>query len=463
MALFDSTQIEYYLQEHKKFFNTGKTKALSFRLEQLKVLKKAVLANEKDITRALYRDLHKPAFEAYSSEIGYVLDSINYTLKHLPDWAKIKKVPTPFYHIGASSFIQPEPYGTVLIIGPYNYPFNLVIDPLIGAIAAGNCAVIKPSESTPYTAEIINKIITENFAADFIRVLEGEKEETSILINSPFDYIFFTGSAAVGKIIMAAASKNLIPVTLELGGKSPAIIDKTANLDIAARRVVWGKFFNAGQTCIAPDYLLVNKEIKDSFLEKLIVTIEKYYGKDAYTSPDYARIVNSRQTERLIRILQHDKDKIFYGGNYLKEEGFIEPTILNNADWDDAAMADEIFGPILPILDYTDNQAVISMLNQHPRPLAIYVFTEDKNTAQTFLEQTSSGGACINDTLSHYASSYLPFGGIGNSGMGSYHGKNSFDTFTHYKSIMKKTSKLDISFLFPPYKNKLKWLKKILY
>ncbi|KAB7704219.1 aldehyde dehydrogenase family protein [Bacillus aerolatus] len=454
--------IEGLLQSQKLFFNTGKTKQVSFRLSQLENLKKAIQHYEQAILDALYKDLRKSEFEAYTTEVGYVLDSIKHVMKHLKKWAEPERVKTPTVHMPAKSLIVSEPYGSVLIIGPFNYPFQLVIEPLIGALAAGNCAVIKPSESTPHTSTVIKTIIEQTFESQYVQVVEGEKETTSALIHAPFDYIFFTGSTPVGKIVMEAASRRLVPVTLELGGKSPAIIDRTANLDLTAKRIVWGKFVNAGQTCVAPDYLLVHENIKEDLLQKLKETIFRFYGSDAQSSPDFGRIVNTKQFDRLNTILEKDKKKIVYGGKADKEDLFIEPAILDGADWNDASMKEEIFGPILPIMTYLELTEAIQAVAQQPKPLALYVFTETEAVEEAVLSSLSFGGGCVNDTLSHVANPYLPFGGTGNSGMNSYHGKYSFDLFSHKKGILKKSTKLELNFVFPPYGERIKWIKRLL-
>ena len=462
MDILDQVAVEGMLKEHKKFFAAGETRSIEYRIAALKRLKSVIKKYEKEIINALYRDLGKSEFEAYGTEIGFVLDSIGNFIKHLKNWSKTKKIRTPIHQFPSKGFIMYEPYGTVLIIGPFNYPFQLLVEPLVGAIAAGNCAILKPSESTPTVSALVKQIIEETFDETYIRVVEGEKETTSALINSDFDYIFFTGSVPVGRIVMQAAAKNLVPVTLELGGKSPVIVDKTANLDIAAKRITWGKLINAGQTCIAPDYVLVHKDIKDSFIEKLKTTIVSFYGEDASKSSDYGRIVNSRQFGRLTSIIEKDKDKIIYGGNSNDGTLYIEPTILDRVNWKDAVMQDEIFGPIMPILEYENLETAIEMINDRPKPLALYIFTEDKNVEAEVLKKISFGGGCVNDTISHVASSSLPFGGVGNSGMGSYHGRDSFETFSHRKSILKKSTSISIKLIFPPYGNRAKLIRRLL-
>lgn len=462
MDIIDEIAVGNMLKEHKKFFYAGETRSIDYRIAALKRLKNVIKKYEKDIINALYRDLGKSEFEAYGTEIGFVLDSIGNFTKHLKSWARTKKVRTPIHQFKSKGYIIYEPYGTVLIIGPFNYPFQLLIEPLIGAIAAGNCAVLKPSESTPTVSAVVKKIIEETFEETYIRVIEGEKDTTSALINSAFDYIFFTGSVPVGRIVMTAAAKNLVPVTLELGGKSPVIVDRTANLDLSAKRILWGKLINAGQTCIAPDYILVHKEVKDSFIEKLKTLVISFYGEDASKSSDYGRIVNNRQFERLDSMIQQDKDKIIYGGYTNASTLYIEPTILDKVNWQDSVMQDEIFGPIMPILEYDDLETAIGMINDRPKPLSLYVFTEDKKVESEVLSRISFGGGCVNDTISHVASSYMPFGGVGNSGMGSYHGKDSFETFSHRKSILKKSTSIAIKLIFPPYGNRAKLIRKIL-
>jgi len=460
--IFDQVAAKNMLNEHKKYFNTGETRNIDYRISALKKLKNSLKKYEKEIINALYRDLGKSEFEAYGTEIGFVLDSIGNFIKNSRKWAKTRRVKTPLHQFSSKGYIMYEPHGTVLIIGPFNYPFQLLIEPLVGAIASGNCAILKPSESTPIVSRLVKKIIEETFEEKYIRVIEGEKETTLTLINLTFDYIFFTGSVPVGRIVMKAAAENLVPVTLELGGKSPVIVDKTANLEVAAKRILWGKLINAGQTCIAPDYILVHKDVIKSFIEKLKSRVVSFYGEDASKSIDYGRIVNSRQFERLDAIIQKDKNKIIYGGYSNPDTLYIEPTIIDKVNWQDAVMQDEIFGPIMPILEYEDLEEVIEMINDRPKPLSLYVFTEDKNVEVAVLSRISFGGGCVNDTISHVASSNMPFGGVGNSGMGAYHGKDSFETFSHRKSILKKSTFIDIKLIFPPYGNRAKLIRKIL-
>jgi aldehyde dehydrogenase (NAD+) len=456
----DDKEVKGILKVHRDYFEMGQTKDIGFRIEQLKRLKCAIQAYEGEIMEALYRDLRKPEFEAYATEVGYVLESIGYTLKHIREWAKGQKVKTPMVHLGAKSFIYPEAYGTVLIIAPWNYPFQLMIEPMIGAMAAGNCIVLKPSEYAPHIGKVMEKMIGEYFDERYVRIISGGREMTTALINNAFDYIFFTGSVPVGKIVMEAAAKNLIPVTLELGGKSPCIVDKHANLAIAAERIVWGKFVNAGQTCVAPDYLLVHKEIKEELLQRLTATIHKFYGDNPADSPDYCRIINEKHLQRLVGFLEHGK--IVAGGTYDVADLYIAPTLMDQVTWEDPIMADEIFGPILPIIAYDDLDLAIHRINERPKPLALYLFTENRGIQDTVIKKISFGGGCINDTLSHVASPHIPFGGVGASGIGAYHGKNSFDIFSHHKSVMKRTTKFSIPLAFPPYGERIHLLKKLM-
>lgn len=455
-------QLSHLLAEHRHYFNTGITRTLRFRLEQLQKLKTAIKRSEARIIEALNQDLHKSEFEAYATEIGFTLDSIGYMMKHLRRWMKPVKVGSPLHLFPARSRILSEPYGTVLIIGPFNYPFQLLIEPLIGAIAAGNCAVLKPSESTPATSAVLREMIRDTFDPGYIRVVEGEKETTSLLIHAAFDYIFFTGSVPVGRLVMEAAAKNLVPVTLELGGKSPVIVDRTADLETAAKRIIWGKLINAGQTCIAPDYLLVHSGVAAELIERMKICITRFYGADARLSTDYGRIVNERQLRRIGDMLVRDRRKLIHGGTVVPEELYIEPSLIYPADWSDASMEDEIFGPVLPIMEYHRLEDAIESINARPKPLALYLFTEDKQVEQQVMSQVPFGGGCINDTISHVASTRLPFGGVGSSGIGSYHGKHSFELFSHRKSVVKRSTKFDTGIVYPPYGNKVKLARKLL-
>ncbi|HDG4946691.1 TPA: aldehyde dehydrogenase, partial [Staphylococcus aureus] len=412
-----------------------------------------------DILEALYTDLGKNKVEAYATEIGITLKSIKNARKELKNWTKTKNVDTPLYLFPTKSYIKKEPYGTVLIIAPFNYPFQLVFEPLIGAIAAGNTAIIKPSELTPNVARVIKRLINETFDANYIEVIEGGIEETQTLIHLPFDYVFFTGSENVGKIVYQAASENLVPVTLEMGGKSPVIVDETANIKVASERICFGKFTNAGQTCVAPDYILVHESVKDDLITALSKTLREFYGQNIQQSPDYGRIVNLKHYHRLTSLLNSAQMNIVFGGHSDEDERYIEPTLLDHVTNDSAIMQEEIFGPILPILTYQSLDEAIAFIHQRPKPLSLYLFSEDENATQRVINELSFGGGAINDTLMHLANPKLPFGGVGASGMGRYHGKYSFDTFTHEKSYIFKSTRLESGVHLPPYKGKFKYIK----
>lgn len=451
--------IEQKFYDSKAFFNTQQTKDISFRKEQLKKLSKAIKSYESDISEALYTDLGKNKVEAYATEIGITLKSIKNARKELKNWTKTKNVDTPLYLFPTKSYIKKEPYGTVLIIAPFNYPFQLVFEPLIGAIAAGNTAIIKPSELTPNVARVIKRLINETFDANYIEVIEGGIEETQTLIHLPFDYVFFTGSENVGKIVYQAASENLVPVTLEMGGKSPVIVDETANIKVASERICFGKFTNAGQTCVAPDYILVHESVKDDLITALSKTLREFYGQNIQQSPDYGRIVNLKHYHRLTSLLNSAQMNIVFGGHSDEDERYIEPTLLDHVTNDSAIMQEEIFGPILPILTYQSLDEAIAFIHQRPKPLSLYLFSEDENATQRVINELSFGGGAINDTLMHLANPKLPFGGVGASGMGRYHGKYSFDTFTHEKSYIFKSTRLESGVHLPPYKGKFKYIK----
>ncbi|HDY6311543.1 TPA: aldehyde dehydrogenase [Staphylococcus aureus] len=451
--------IEQKFYDSKAFFNTQQTKDISFRKEQLKKLSKAIKSYESDILEALYTDLGKNKVEAYATEIGITLKSIKNARKELKNWTKTKNVDTPLYLFPTKSYIKKEPYGTVLIIAPFNYPFQLVFEPLIGAIAAGNTAIIKPSELTPNVARVIKRLINETFYANYIEVIEGGIEETQTLIHLPFDYVFFTGSENVGKIVYQAASENLVPVTLEMGGKSPVIVDETANIKVASERICFGKFTNAGQTCVAPDYILVHESVKDDLITALSKTLREFYGQNIQQSPDYGRIVNLKHYHRLTSLLNSAQMNIVFGGHSDEDERYIEPTLLDHVTNDSAIMQEEIFGPILPILTYQSLDEAIAFIHQRPKPLSLYLFSEDENATQRVINELSFGGGAINDTLMHLANPKLPFGGVGASGMGRYHGKYSFDTFTHEKSYIFKSTRLESGLHLPPYKGKFKYIK----
>lgn len=452
--------IDLIVNKQKAFFNLNSTKDIYFRIEQLDKLKNIILEYEDLIIDSLYKDLGKSPFESYSTEIGMVLSEISHAQKNIKNWSKVKKVKTPLTNFKAKSYIYPEPYGNVLIISPWNYPLQLTLAPLLGAIAAGNTALIKPSSSSLHTSNTIEKMINENFPEEFIHVINMDSKSADYLLDKKFDYIFYTGSVSVGKLIMGKASKHLTPITLELGGKSPCIVDKEGDIDIFAKRIVWGKFLNAGQTCVAPDYVYVHKDIKDKLIENIVKYIEYFYGKNIKDNDEYPRIINKKQFNRLISLI--DENKLIYGGDSDLESLYISPTIMDNITWDDPVMEDEIFGPILPLLEYESIVQVIEEIKKRPRPLALYVFSTNPKVVTKVINSLSFGGGCINDTVMHLANPHLPFGGIGDSGMGAYHGEYSFHTFTHYKSILDKSLSPDVDTRYPPYKGKLKWVKKFM-
>lgn len=448
------------LKRQKDYFYTGKTRSYQSRIDGLETLKKAIKKYENRIMEALATDLGKSPFEAYATEIGFTLNSINHTVSNLSDWMKDEKVSLPIHQVGSKAYSIDEPYGVVLIIAPFNYPFQLLIEPLIGAIAAGNTAIIKPSEYTKETTQVMKDMFEEFFDERFIKLVEGEREEVSELIHMPFDYIFFTGSVPVGKVVMKAASENLVPITLELGGKSPAIVHHDADLETTAKRIIWGKMLNAGQTCIAPDYILVHEAVRDELQELMIKVLHEFFSENPKLSPDYGRIVNEKHFDRLVSLI--NQDKVITGGYYDKEELFIAPTLMTDVQLTDKIMADEIFGPVLPILTYHKVEDAIKVIRTFDKPLALYIFSETEGIQKIFIENISFGGGCINDTISHVASVELPFGGVGSSGIGRYHGVHSFKTFSNQKSVLKKTTKFSLKMIFPPYKNNLKWVRKIL-
>ncbi|NEO32314.1 MAG: aldehyde dehydrogenase [Symploca sp. SIO3C6] len=446
------------LLQQRAFFNTGNTKPINFRIEQLQRLKQGIIKHQDAIVKAAKADLGRPEFEAYF-EIG-VLGELNRALKQLKSWVKPKRVATSFDQFPSTAWIVPEPLGVVLIIGPWNYPFQLLFSPLVGAIAAGNCAILKPSELAPHTSQAVAQLIQDSFEPAYIAVVEGGVETSQQLLAEKFDYIFFTGGTRVGKIIMEAAAKNLTPVTLELGGKNPCIVDTDIRLDYTAKRIAWGKFINAGQTCAAPDYLLVDQRIKSDLLKQLQQSIHEFFGDNPVKSPDYARIINEKHFSRLLLFLE--KGKLIVGGEAIREQRYIAPTILDQVRWDDPVMQEEIFGPILPVLIYDNLEAAIAKINARPKPLALYLFSRNQQKQAKVLESTSSGGVCLNDTVMQYATWGLPFGGVGESGIGAYHGKSSFDTFSHYKSVLKKSFWLDLGWRYAPYEGKLGFLKKVI-
>jgi aldehyde dehydrogenase (NAD+) len=456
----ENTSLQTLFERQQLFFASGKTRDLFFRKEALQKLRSAILMHEEELYEALHKDLHKSPFESYATEIGFVLDELRFHLKKLHKWAKPKRVSSSIVSFPARGYKTHEPLGTVLIIAPWNYPFQLMMAPLIGAISAGNTIIIKPSEIAENTAFVIEKIINSGFEKEYIHVAAGGVDVSQTLLKFKFDHIFFTGSPRVGKIVMQSAAKQMIPVTLELGGKSPCIVDETAPLKLTARRIVWGKLLNAGQTCIAPDYLFVHEKVKEPLIEALKEAIKKAYGEDAGKSPDFPRIITRANMERLATLL--DGAKIAYGGHYDKEEKYFEPTILDEVNFDLPVMQQEIFGPILPVLTFNDPDEIISQVNARPRPLALYVFSKNNRFRKKIIGSIPAGGVTVNDTLMHIVSNRLPFGGVGNSGTGKYHGYFSFETFSNAKPVVYRGTWLDIPIRYAPYGKKLKVIKYLM-
>ncbi|CDM67498.1 aldehyde dehydrogenase [Clostridium bornimense] len=452
-------KVKGILEEQKQYFYSGNTLDISNRKSALIKLKNEIKKNESNIFAALKDDLNKSEFESFATEIAMVYEEIKDAIKNIDKWSRRKKVKTPISQIKASSYIYKEPYGTILIIAPWNYPFQLVMSPLVGAIAAGNTVVIKPSELAPATANVIEKIIGNIFNKEYVVVVQGDVEVNKALLDERFDYIFFTGSIAVGKIVMEAATKYLTPVTLELGGKSPCIVDKSDKIDLFAKRIVWGKLLNSGQTCVAPDYFLIHRDIKEEFLKAVEKYIKEFYGDNPIDSEDYVKIINKRHFQRILSLI--DKDNILLGGKYNESKLKIEPTVVEVKSLDEKIMDEEIFGPIMPIITYSKYEEIINIVRSFEKPLALYLFTEDKKLEDRIIKDINFGGGCINDTIVHLATTELPFGGVGMSGMGSYHGKKSFDTFTHEKSILKRSNFIDIPLRYPPYLGKISLLRKI--
>ncbi|MBW2209748.1 MAG: aldehyde dehydrogenase family protein [Deltaproteobacteria bacterium] len=442
-------------------FQTGTTRPLSWRLSQLDALEHFLMEREQDIFAALRADLGKPITEAFTSEIGMTLSELRLTRKKLASWMKPERVRTPWVAMPGRSYVYREPLGVTLIIGAWNYPVSLVVLPLIGAIAAGNCVVLKPSELAPNASALLAKWIPKYLDRKSIRVVEGGVPETTALLREKWDHIFYTGSGTVGSIVMQAAAKHLTPVTLELGGKSPCIVDESANLNLAAKRIVYGKFFNAGQTCVAPDYVLVHEHVHDALLNRIVSTIREFYGDDPKQSPDYARIVNERHHARLTALLS--EADVVTGGQSDVSDRYIAPTILKNVNEDDAVMQEEIFGPILPVISVPSIESAIGYVGRRAKPLALYVFARDEDVQDRVLAGTSAGGTTLNHIWIHLGVPALPFGGVGGSGMGAYHGRHSFEAFSHRRAVLKKPAMPDPPILFPPYSaRKLRWIKRLL-
>ncbi|CAL2106467.1 4,4'-diaponeurosporen-aldehyde dehydrogenase [Tenacibaculum sp. 190524A02b] len=453
-------QISQLIQSQKNYFNTQQTKDISFRKKNLKHLQKELIKREQDIINALYKDFRKSEYEAVMTETAIVLSELKLAISNIDSWSKPKRVLPSILNFPSSAKIYKEPYGTVLIIAPWNYPYQLALSPLIGAIAAGNTVVLKPSELTPNTSTVIKEIIETVFDSKHIAVIEGGIPVAQELLAQRWDYIFFTGSVPVGKIVAKAAAEHLTPVTLELGGKSPCIIEETANLKLAARRLVWGKFINGGQTCIAPDYLVVHKSIKNKFITYFKEEIFRAYGENPQESTDFPRIVNSKNFDRLAQMLINENCII--GGETNKEDNYIAPTLIDEPSLNSEVMKGEIFGPIFPLLTYNQESDIETILSKYDKPLALYVFTKKNNFAKKIISRYSFGGGTINDTTVHFANHRLPFGGVGESGIGGYHGKQTFDTFSHKKGVVNRGTWLDIPTRYAPYKGKLKQLKTLM-
>lgn len=457
----DKQAINEIIAKQRAFFDGGATFPISFRIESLKRLRKTILRYEKDIAVALQEDLGKSEFESYMCETGLVLSEIGYMIKHIRTFSKAKKVRTPLSQFAAKTYRKVCPRGNVLIVSPWNYPFLLTIEPLVDAIAAGNTAVIKPSAYSPFTSALMAKMLSECFSPEYVAVVTGGREENATLFASPFDFIFFTGSQSVGKEVMKKAADRLIPVLLELGGKSPCIVDKSANIPLTAKRIVFGKFLNCGQTCVAPDYILCDESVQERLKKELHKQIEAQFGKKSLQNPDYGKIVNEKHFRRLCGLI--DENKKYYGGGIDEKTLRIEPTILEGVTWDDPVMREEIFGPILPILTFRKEEDIFTLLRGKQKPLALYLFSENKAFISAVTEKIPYGGGCINDCVIHLATSETGFGGVGESGMGSYHGKDGFFAFSHVKSIVDKKTCIDLPVRYQPYgEKKKKWLKRFL-
>lgn len=442
-------EIKDILQQQNHFFSSGKTIPAEFRLKQLESLKEAMIRHEADLAAALKEDLGKSRMESYMCEIGLTLSELTWMQKHLRSLMRSKRVSTPAAQFAAKSFRSPSPYGTVLIMSPWNYPVLLTLDPLIDAIAAGNTAVVKPSAYAPCTFNVMKTMIEECFPAHYVAVVDGGRAENQALLQQRFDMIFFTGGKTVGREVLRHAAEYLTPVTLELGGKSPCIVDSTAKIRLAAKRIVFGKYLNCGQTCVAPDYILCDKRIRDELITAILAEIEKQFGKEPLKNPNYGKIINEKHFERILGLI--NGEKLVYGGQSEPESLRIAPTVLNNITWDDAVMGEEIFGPLLPILTFDTLNEALDTVESHPHPLALYFFSEDKAAQKKVLDTCRFGGGCINDTIIHLATSDMPFGGVGESGMGSYHGRVGFETFSHYRSIVDKKTWMDLPIRYQKY------------
>ena len=443
-------EIKNLVTRQRSYFQTGATLPVEARLKALRKLYAAVYGHQREIHAALQEDLGKSHFESYMCETGMVLDEISCMLKHLRRWAKDETVPTPLAQFHSHSYRMPSPYGAVLIMSPWNYPFMLTLSPLVDALAAGNTAVVKPSAYSPHTSQVIGRILSQCFPAHYVAVVTGGREENTCLLKEHFDYIFFTGSQAVGREVMGNAAAHLTPVTLELGGKSPCIVDQTANIRLAARRIVFGKYLNCGQTCVAPDYIYCHRSVKDQLVAEIKKQIRKQYGSEPLRNPDYGKIINEKHFNRILGLME--PEKIVWGGRADRDSLRIEPTVMDHVRFSDPVMQEEIFGPILPVLTFEHLDEAIQKVNSMAHPLALYMFTSDRRAAKKVMTRCGFGGGCVNDTIIHLATTQMGFGGFGESGMGAYHGKTGFDTFTHYKSIVDKKTWLDLPMRYQPYR-----------
>jgi aldehyde dehydrogenase (NAD+) len=444
----EKEEIRLIIEAQRKFFATGKTFDLKYRIEILKKLRRLIIFHEKDIVDALWKDFHKPEFEVIATESRFVIKELNYAITNIIKWAGSRRVYTPVVHFISHSYVMPQPYGQVLVLSPWNFPFQLAFMPLVGAIAAGNCVILKVSSQVPFIAEVIQKILSQ-LPVELVALINGDHSVNDYLLDQKFDYIFFTGSPVVGKYVMRKASENLIPVSLELGGKNPCVVAADARLDYAAKRIAWGKFLNCGQTCVCPDYVLVDKKVKDQFLSLITAEIRSFYGDNPEKSMDFARVISSGNVQRLSGLFS--SEQIVTGGITDAETRYVAPTIIKDVKPGDPIMKEEIFGPVLPVIDFEKLDEVYSIIEQNPKPLSTYIFTRDKKLIREFLRRTQSGNVSVNETVMQIASPYLPYGGVGSSGLGRYHGKKSFETFSNMRSVLVKSNLIDVWLKYPPY------------
>lgn len=457
----EKEEIRLIIEAQRKFFATGKTFDTEYRLDTLKKLRSLIIRHEQEIVDALWKDFHKPEFEVIATESRFVIKELNYTIRKLRNWARSRKVRTPIVHFLSHSYVAPQPYGQVLVLSPWNFPFQLAFMPLVGAIAAGNCVILKVSRQVANIAAVMKKILS-HLPQELVAMIDGDHAISDYLLDQKFDYIFFTGSPKVGKYVMQKAAQNLTPVSLELGGKNPCIVAADARLDYAAKRIAWGKLINCGQTCVSPDYLLIDKKVKDKFLELISKEIKLFYGDNPEKSNDFARVISSENVHRLSELMKNGQ--IVMGGTTDSETRYVAPTIIKDVKPGDPIMKEEIFGPVLPVIDFEEFDEVYDIIKQHPKPLSVYIFSSNKKLVREFLMKTQSGNASVNETVMQIASPYLPYGGVGSSGLGRYHGKKSFDTFSNLRLVLVKSNLLDIVLRYPPYsKQKTKivsWLMR---